>query len=157
MIPYPIRRLKPNELEQALEMVYETFIQFEAPDYDPEGVITFRRDIIENASFKKACQTGENRIWGAFDAGRIIGVIALRGEKHITLLFTKRGYQRLGVATALLHTLVEDVKTASPHVKWLTVNSSPYGAAFYHQAGFVDTGLEKTLNGIRFTPMMFTL
>jgi hypothetical protein len=37
----------------------------------------------------------------------------------------------------------------------ITVNSSPYGLGFYKKLGFVPTEEEKTINGIRFTPMIY--
>jgi len=35
------------------------------------------------------------------------------------------------------------------------VNASPYGLPFYKAIGFVPTDEEKTVNGIRFTPMEY--
>jgi len=46
---YFIRQVKPNEVSDALTLALEVFMQFEAPDYKPQGVETFRKDIIENA------------------------------------------------------------------------------------------------------------
>jgi hypothetical protein len=37
----------------------------------------------------------------------------------------------------------------------ITVNSAPYGLCFYKKLGFVPTEEEKTINGIRFTPMIY--
>ncbi len=37
----------------------------------------------------------------------------------------------------------------------ITLNSSPYGLLFYRAIGFVPTDEEKTVNGIRFTPMQY--
>ena len=37
----------------------------------------------------------------------------------------------------------------------VTLNSSPYGLPFYEALGFVPTGKEQTVNGIRFTPMKY--
>ena len=37
----------------------------------------------------------------------------------------------------------------------LTLNSPPYGLPFYKAIGFVPTDEEKTVNGIRFTPMKY--
>ena len=34
-------------------------------------------------------------------------------------------------------------------------NSSPYGLGFYKKLRFVPTEEEKTINGIRFTPMIY--
>ena len=45
---YSIRKIKIDEVSDALALALEVFMQFEAPDYGPEGVETFKRDIIEN-------------------------------------------------------------------------------------------------------------
>jgi predicted GNAT family N-acyltransferase len=37
----------------------------------------------------------------------------------------------------------------------ITVNSSQYGLDFYKKLGFIPTEEEKTINGIRFTPMIY--
>ncbi len=64
---FEIRRLLPEELEMALALAWETFLQFEAPDYGPEGTESFRKDIVENPAFCESCSQGRNRLWGAFD------------------------------------------------------------------------------------------
>lgn len=154
---YNIRRLHADEVDAALALALETFLEFEAPDYGPEGVSTFRRDIIDNAGFRAACISGENRIWGALDGPRIIGLMAMRGASHIVLVFTHRDYQRQGVASAILHQLLTDVRKENPAVHRLTLNSSPYGLPFYLRTGFKPADAEKTINGIRFTPMTYDL
>ena len=35
---YPIRKIKCNEVNEALALALEVFMEFEAPDYAPEGV-----------------------------------------------------------------------------------------------------------------------
>ena len=39
---YTIRRINSDEVEKALALALEVFMEFEAPDYKPEGVETFR-------------------------------------------------------------------------------------------------------------------
>ena len=39
----------------------------------------------------------------------------------------------------------------------LTLNSSPYGLPFYLAIGFVPLSEEQEMNGIRFTPMKYTI
>ena len=38
----------------------------------------------------------------------------------------------------------------------ITIYSSPYGLPFYKALGFAATDSEKTVNGIRFTPMEYS-
>lgn len=157
MMNYEIRRLRPDEVDAALDLAMETYLEFEAPDYGPEGVTTFRRDIYDNEAFRAACMNGTNRMWGALDGDRIVGLMAMRGESHIVLVFTHRDYHRRGVASAILQALLNDVRRENPDLRRLTLNSSPYGLPFYLHAGFKPADVEKTINGIRFTAMTYDL
>ena len=130
MMRYEIRRLHPDEVDAALDLAMETYLAFEAPDYGPEGVSTFRRDIYDHAAFRAACMDGTNRMWGALDQGRVIGLMTMRGESHIVLVFTHRDYHRQGVASAILQALLADVRRENPHIHHLTLNSSPYAFPF---------------------------
>ena len=157
MMNYEIRRLRPDEVDAALDLAMETYLEFEAPDYGPEGVTTFRRDIYDNEAFRAACVDGTNRMWGALDGDRIVGLMAMRGESHIVLVFTHRDYHRRGIASAILQALLNDVRRENPDLRRLTLNSSPYGLPFYLHAGFQPADVEKTINGIRFTAMTYDL
>ena len=154
---YPVRRLRPGELNAALELAWDTYLRFEAPDYGPEGVETFRRDIIENKSFHEACLSGENRMWGAFDGEKLVGLFAMRGKSHIVLVFTHHAYHRQGIADSVFKALLADVTSENPELTKLTLNSSPYGKPFYLHAGFKEVDLERTINGIRFTAMEYII
>ena len=52
------------------------------------------------------------------------------------------------LGTRMFRRLLKDYPNKS-----ITLNSSPYGLPFYKVIGFVPTDEEKTVNGIRFTPM----
>lgn len=53
-----IRKIRGEEVPEALALAFTVFLQFEAPDYGPEGVEAFRRDIIENPAFLSSCRPG---------------------------------------------------------------------------------------------------
>ena len=65
---YEIHRLHSCEVAAALDLAMETYLEFEAPDYGPEGVTTFRRDIYDNEAFRAACLDGTNRMWAHWTA-----------------------------------------------------------------------------------------
>lgn len=58
---YVIRRLSPSELDIALELAWNTYLEYEVPDYGSQGVEAFKHSVIENEEFKNACRSGENR------------------------------------------------------------------------------------------------
>ena len=151
---YEIRKITNSEVNEALSLALEVFMQFEAPDYKPEGVETFKRDIIENDEFIAKCRNGACPIYAAFDSGKIIGLIGMRESRtHINLVFTKKEYHRQGVATAIFKYLLQD----NPGLSEITLNSSPYGLPFYLKLGFVPQSEELEQDGIRYTPMKFTV
>lgn len=155
---YRIRKITENETDEALALALEVFMQFEAPDYKPEGTAAFKRDIIENEEYIRNCRQGICPIYAAFDGGKIIGIMGMRPSKtHINLVFVKKEYHRQGVATALFHFLLEDVLRENPELKEITLNSSPYGKPFYLHLGFVPLSEEQETDGIRFTPMKYTI
>jgi len=154
---YFIRQVKPNEVSDALTLALEVFMQFEAPDYKPQGVETFRKDIIENAEFIDKCIKGICPIYAAFDDGKMVGIIGMRNKSHINLVFTKSEYHRKGIATSIFEFLLSEVKKNSTQVKEITLNSSPYGNNFYLHLGFVPLSEEQEIDGIRFTPMKYAI
>lgn len=154
---YIIRRINPNEVSDALALALEVFMQFEASDYKPQGVETFKRDIIENEDFITDCKQGVCPIYAAFEDNKIIGIIGMRSKTHINLVFVKKEYHRQGVATAIFLFLLNDVLNENPDLKEITLNSSPYGKPFYLHIGFVPLSDEQEINGIRFTPMKYVI
>lgn len=155
---YEIRKVRCGEVDEALSLALEVFMEFEAPDYAPEGTATFKRDIVENEAFIEKCRQGICPLYAAFDGGRIIAMMGMRANKtHINLAFTKKEYHRRGVATAVFRYLLDDVSRESPSIRTITLNSSPYGLPFYLHLGFVPESGEQEVDGIRFTPMRYNV
>ena len=89
--------------------------------------------------------------YGAFDGEELIGEIAIRPDrKHICFFFVDGRYHRRGIGTRMFQRLLVDYPDET-----ITLNSSPYGLLFYKAVGFVPIDEEKTVNGIRFTPMEY--
>lgn len=153
-----IRKIVPDEVQAAMALVLEVFLQFEAPDYGPLGVETFKQDVVENTGYLENVRRGVCPIYGAFDGDKLVALMGMRSNKtHINLVFTRKEYHRRGIATAIFRYLLADVLSENPDLKELTLNSSPYGLPFYLQLGFVPQSDEQTINGIRFTPMKYTV
>lgn len=146
-----VRPAYRNEWEDAMELAWKTFLKFEAKDYTREGVESFKNFISDNILYKMFIM-GAYQLFGAYDHGKMIGMISLRNETHISLLFVDAAYHMQGIGRALMNYLTsyasqEEGKT------FVTVNSSPYAIGFYHKLGFQDTGFEEVNDGIRYTPM----
>ena len=150
-----IRELVKADIVSAMDMVWNVFSEFIAPDYVEEGINTFRAFIKPDLVMNKM-DRGEFRIWGAFADEKIVGVIALRPPNNIALFSVDGQYHKQGIGRALFQTVRND-KTAIQGWKKIAVNASPYAAPIYRRLGFVPTDTEQTVNGMRFTPMEFTI
>lgn len=153
-----IRKINSNEVDDAMKLALEVFMEFEAPDYGLEGVETFKKDIVENQIFINNAKMGICPIYGAFTSNEMVAIIGMRSSKtHINLVFTKKQYHRKGIATAIFNYLINDLLKENPSLKEITLNSSPYGLPFYLSLGFIPLSDEQIINGIRFTPMKYVI
>ena len=142
-----IKLIKSVDRTKALELVFNTFLQYEAPDYPEEGIETFKNSVIYNNDY-----INNTLLYGAFEGNTILGVIATRNQgNHIALFFVDGQYHRQGIGKRLFHAVIEN---SSSNI--ITVNSSPYAVEVYHRLGFVDTSPEQISDGMRYTPMSYT-
>ncbi len=152
---FSIRHLKKNEWDMAVQLAWDTFLIYEAPEYSPEGVKNFS-DFIKGEELKNMFYLGEYRAWGAFDDNDVIvGLLGIRKHWHISLLFVEPRLHHQGIATSLLKQAFSE--GAKEGVNTMTVNSSPYAIGFYHRLGFTNLDHERTTDGIRYTPMSIEL
>ena len=99
----------------------------------------------------------EQKYLVAFDGDQLIGVIEVRSNNHISLLFVKAGYQNIGVARKLLSLSLASCRRVNPSLAYIDVHSSPNAVEIYEGLGFTRSGIEQEVNGIRFTPMKLTV
>ena len=150
-----IRRLGTNEVEEAVRLVMEVFAQYVAPHMDQEGIDEFMSFIDPEYLCMKMGE-GEIRLWGAFEDGELAGVLGTRGLNHICLLFVKREFQRRGIGASLLKKAALDMMVLDPAAGDMTVNAGSGAIPFYKAMGFEETGEERRVNGIAYTPMKIT-
>jgi ribosomal protein S18 acetylase RimI-like enzyme len=148
-----IIKLKKENIKNALDLVWSVFQEFEVTDYSEEGIEEFRKFISYDSIVEKL-DKGDLSFWGCIDNNELTGVIATRGVNHICMLFVKKEYHRRSIARSLLQTVIEVCKKQD-NISKITVNSSPYAVEVYYRLGFIDTDKEQTVNGIRFTPMVY--
>ena len=142
--PFPVRRLTADEIPRALELCWQVFLKFEAPEYAPEGIAAFRASLDDRQWNRKL------DFYGAFEGDTPVGVLAMRAPQHIGYFFVDADHQRRGIGKALF-----DAMRADYDRQVFTVNSSPYAVEVYRHLGFVPTDTEQTFQGLRFTPMTF--
>lgn len=129
-------------MNDALELVWKVFLEYEAPDYTEEGIKKFKRCIDNNSLVKN------RKFYGAYDEkNKALSIIATKNITHIALFFVDGRYHKQGIGRKLFD------KVRSLNVNnFFTVNSSPYAHEVYKHLGFADTDSEQFINGL-FYPM----
>lgn len=141
---YPVRRLRAGEIPDALALIWNVFLQFEAPEYSAEGIATFRASLEDEERIRRLA------FYGAFEGKKLVGVLCIRAPQHIAGFFVDAAYHRRGIGRTLFETMRQDYDR-----QVFTVHSSPYAVGFYRQLGFVSTQPEQITDGLRYTPMRF--
>ena len=152
---YAVRFIGQNEWDDAMGLAWKTFLKFEAADYSEEGIANFK-DFITDTNLKRMFDRGMYQVMGAFDGEKMVGMIALRNENHISLLFVDKEYHYRGIGRSLIAAMDDYVKRELGKTA-VSVNASPYAVGFYHKIGFRDVGLQTHSSGIIYTPMRLSL
>ncbi|MPM78213.1 hypothetical protein SDC9_125224 [bioreactor metagenome] len=140
-----IRLIIKSEISEALKLAWNTFMKYEAPEYSDEGIKTFKSFIEDKNEVEKLI------IYGAFDGGKIVGILATKNDgKHISLFFVDGSRHKQGIGKCLFQEMLKNNSADR-----ITVNSSPYAVDIYNHLGFTPVKEEQLTNGIRYTPMIF--
>ena len=138
-----LRRLQQTEYASALELAWKVFLEYEAPDYDEQGVKEF------NKSIHDPQYVGQLQCYAAFHDGQVVGMIATRNEgNHIALFFVRSDFQRKGIGRSLFELAAGDNVSGR-----ITVNAAPFALKIYQKLGFRAVEEEQTVSGLTFTPM----
>lgn len=142
-VSFAVTELGKDSMGEALELVKEVFLVYEAPSYGKEGTAEFLKSIGDNSYLDR------HRFFAILEDGNMAGVIAAREAlSHIGLLFVRGDCQGKGIGAMLVrHVLGLGCNST------VTVNSSPSAHGFYRKMGFRDTAGEQNVNGLRFYPM----
>ena len=142
-----VRKISKAKLPEAMALVWDVFLEFEAPDYSQEGIDEFKKFIDGQVAHMTRA------IYGAYEKDQLLGVIATRNEgSHIALFFVRKDHHGQGIGRRLFEHILLLCES-----RFLTVNSSPYALKIYRKLGFVDMDTEQLTNGIRYIPMKYSI
>lgn len=139
-----IKKLEKKEINKALKLVWDVFLESEAFDYNRKGVEEFRRFL----DYRELIVTFD--MYGAYDKKELIGIIGLQEGQHICFFFVKNFYQRHGIGKKLFEKALEMTKELE-----ITVNAPPCSVKVLKKLGFTVTDCEQNINGIVYVPMIY--
>ena len=145
------RLMQTEDVGNVSVLVNSVFDIYIAPQYTPQGKSEFRK-YTESEAFLERIDQGHFVII-AVREDVLIGMIEMRENNHVSLLFVAEAFQRQGVSRVLLEQATTHARCLGAELERITVNSSRYGVQVYEALGFRQTGPERTINGIAFIPL----
>ena len=147
--------MEPADAEAVSRLILDSFAEFIAEEYSDDGRAEFTRHVQPGALVERS--RSNHLVLVAMAGERPAGVIELRDNDHVSLLFVDSQFQRHGLARELLMRALSVARPAKPGLDRVTVNSSRFGVPIYEKLGFRQTGPERSVNGIVFIPMAHRL
>ena len=132
--------------------VFSEFIAHQYSDQDIQGFLNY----IQPRSLSKRFQE-DSFVLVAATQEKIVGMIELVGNSHISLFFVDGHLQRISIGKELLKKSLKICRRKNPALKEITVNSSPNAVNIYKKIAFSVMEPEREKNGIRFVPMELEL
>lgn len=152
MIPsYEIRWAEEKDWIPAMNMIWKTFLKFEAKDYTEEGIRNFY-EFITDEHLYNSFRVGRYQMMVALDGARIIGAASVRNYNHLSLLFVDEAYHHRGVGRDLMKRMCDYLKKEAGE-RYMSLKAAPYAVGFYQKLGFRAVHEEEVFSGIRVTPM----
>lgn len=150
-----IRPLEPEERETIAGLVGRAFDRDVAQDCDPKGIYNFR---IFSSAGTMALRAA-NRHWAlvAEMDGAPAGVVEVREDRHLSMLFVDPAHQGAGIGRRLFEAAVARCRLRNPNVARMTVAASPNAVPVYARLGFRADGPAVRECGIPHVPMSYRL
>ena len=143
--------MQPGDEHKVCDLVLRVFDSFVAPSYCEEGINEFKSNITVEKLKKRS---EENHfILLARHADKIVGMIDIRENHHISLFFVDIAFQNKKIGKTLFRKAVTLCRGRGSELNQISVNSSPYAVPIYEKMGFRKTDDEQIKNGMRFFPM----
>ena len=133
------------------DLIKKVFDEFVAIDYSEEGN-RFFYDWISPEKIA-ARQEKQNNLWVATVDNIITGMIEIRDNSYISLLFVDKKYQGRGIAKTLFDLAVIECIKRDPGLRKFFVHASPFSIPVYEKMGFKAISSLKEENGIKYLPM----
>lgn len=90
--------LDENNLSLGLNLILNSFIEFESSNLSQEGIDEFQKFISES-SLKQKLEKKELELFCYSINSEVIGILGLKNNSHISLLFVKKSFTKQGIGT----------------------------------------------------------
>jgi len=150
-----IEKFQPGQEEMIYNLIKRVYDEYVSIDYCDEGN-RFFYDWIQPSKITER-QINHTNIWVAFKDSEIVGMIEIRDNKFISLLFVDKLYQGQGIAKRLFNESLKEIIKRDSNLEKFYVHASPYSIPIYRKMGFVETNTMCEENGMKYLPMELTI
>jgi GNAT superfamily N-acetyltransferase len=137
-----------EEIHQLIKNVYDEFV---SGDYTDAGN-DFFYEWIHPARIAER-QKVQNNLWVATDGSKIVGMIEIRDNKYISLLFVNKDFHGRGIARRLYEESLKICIQRNETLEKFYVHASPFSIPIYEKLGFIATDEMQEQFGIKYLPM----
>ncbi|HNX21277.1 MAG TPA: GNAT family N-acetyltransferase [Bacteroidales bacterium] len=137
-----------NEISLLIKKVYDEFV---ALDYSDEGNAFFY-DFIQPKNILERQKMSPTILVAKYNS-KIVGMIELRDNSYISLLFVDKEFQGQGIAKRLYREALDVLIPVDLRPTRFYVHASPYSIAIYKSLGFSETDSMQEEHGIKYLPM----
>jgi predicted GNAT family N-acyltransferase len=146
-----IRQFVPGLEATVYQLIREVFDEFVAPGYSEEGNSFFYAFIEPEAILLR--QEKQNSILLAYNETHLAGMIEMRDNNHISLLFTRKEFMGHGIAGRLFNEAISLSLARNSETDRFFVHASPFSVPVYQRLGFKSTSDMQEVHGIKYFPM----
>lgn len=150
-----IEKYQRGQEEMIYQLIKRVYDEFVSIDYGEEGN-TFFYDWIQPSKIAER-QRNQTNIWVALKDSELVGMIEIRDNKFISLLFVDKVYQGQGIAKRLFNESLKESIQRDLNSDKFFVHASPYSIPIYRKMGFIETDNIQEENGIKYLPMEMTI
>lgn len=87
----------------------------------------------------------------------LAGMIEIRDNKFISLLFVEKKYQGQGIANKLFDESLKEIIQRDSNLDKFYVHASPYSIPIYEKMGLIKADSMREEKGIKYLPMEMTI
>ena len=144
----PYRKGQEDDISKLIKKVYDEYV---ALDYTENGN-QFFYDWIAPEKIANRQVDQINLLVATIDT-KIVGMIEIRENKNVSLLFVDKSYHGKGIARELYKVALEVCFSRNKKLDRFYVHASPYSIPVYERLGFKATGIMQEEHGIKYLPM----
>ncbi|MDD3876961.1 MAG: GNAT family N-acetyltransferase [Bacteroidales bacterium] len=148
---FRIEKYQFGQEEKIHELIKKVYGEFVSNDYSEAGNQFFFDWIQPSKIAERQCN--QINIWVAFMDLKLVGMIEIRDNRFISLLFVDKDYQRNGIAKKLFYESLKETIRRDSKLDKFYVHASPFSIPIYKKLGFKETDEMQEENGIKFLPM----